>query len=75
MTNLDVDASKFFIFVSLLPSASHTDKQYLIIYFTCLCTFAMYRALAACSSSLDGATAFGGVLLNALVLYSGESSQ
>lgn len=58
MTELDVVASKFFIYT-------------LFVYFMTLCLTAMYRMFAALSPTIDDAVRFAGTGLNLLVLYVG----
>ena len=58
MTNLDRDPSKFFIYL-------------LFVYTTTLCVTAMYRMLAALSSTIDDAVRFAGTALNLLLIYVG----
>lgn len=58
MTNLDVDAGKFFIYM-------------LFIYTTTICITALYRMFAALSPSIDDAVRFSGIALNLLVIFTG----
>ena len=58
MTGLDLDASKFFIFL-------------LFVYITTLCVTGLYRMFAALSPTLDDAVRFSGVALNLLVIFTG----
>ncbi|OIW29031.1 hypothetical protein CONLIGDRAFT_715452 [Coniochaeta ligniaria NRRL 30616] len=58
MTNLDVDAGKFFIFL-------------LFIYVTTFCVTSLYRMLAAMSPSIDDAVRFSGLGLNLLIIFTG----
>lgn len=58
MTNLDVDASKFFIYL-------------LFIYITTICITACYRMFASLSPAIDDAVRFAGTALNLLIIYTG----
>ena len=58
MTNLDRDPSKFFIYL-------------LFVYTTTVCVTALYRMLAALSSTIDDAVRFAGIALNILIIYVG----
>ncbi|EKG16532.1 ABC transporter-like protein [Macrophomina phaseolina MS6] len=58
MTNLDVDAGKFFIYM-------------LFIYTTTICVTALYRMFAALSPTIDDAVRFSGIALNLLVIFTG----
>ncbi|EOD44328.1 putative abc drug exporter protein [Neofusicoccum parvum UCRNP2] len=58
MTNLDVDAGKFFIYM-------------LFIYTTTICITALYRMFAALSPTIDDAVRFSGIALNLLVIFTG----
>ena len=58
MTGLDIDVSKFFIFL-------------LFVYVTTISITALYRMMAALSPTLDDAVRFSGIGLNLLVIYTG----
>ncbi|KIW65995.1 hypothetical protein PV04_08207 [Phialophora macrospora] len=58
MTNLDVEAGKFFI-------------NLLFVYVTTICITALYRMFAALSPTIDDAVRFSGIALNLLILYVG----
>ncbi|KAI9162820.1 ABC multidrug transporter atrF [Paramyrothecium foliicola] len=58
MTNLDVDADKFFIFL-------------LFVYTSVIMMTALYRMLAALSPNIDTAVRFSGIALNVLIIYTG----
>ncbi|KAI9823558.1 MAG: hypothetical protein M1819_001165 [Sarea resinae] len=58
MTNLDVDVSKFWIYM-------------LFIYITTMCITALYRMFAALSPTIDDAVRFSGIALNLLIIYTG----
>lgn len=58
MTNLDVVASKFFIYL-------------LFVYVTTICITSLYRMFAALSPSIDDAVRFSGIALNLLIIYVG----
>jgi ATP-binding cassette subfamily G (WHITE) protein 2 (SNQ2) len=58
MTELDVDVSKFFIYM-------------LFVYTTTFCITSLYRMFAALSPSIDDAVRFSGLALNLLILYTG----
>ena len=58
MCNLDVDVSKFFLYV-------------LFIYTTTMMLTALYRMFAALSPAIDDAVRFSGISLNLLIIYTG----
>ncbi|ETN46727.1 uncharacterized protein HMPREF1541_00916 [Cyphellophora europaea CBS 101466] len=58
MSNLAVDAGKFFI-------------NLLFVYVTTICITALYRMFAALSPSIDDAVRFSGIALNLLIIYVG----
>ncbi|PNS15082.1 Brefeldin A resistance protein [Sphaceloma murrayae] len=58
MNNLDLDASKFFIYM-------------LFVYTTTICITSLYRMFAALSPTIDDAVRFSGIALNLLVIYTG----
>ncbi|KAM0554199.1 hypothetical protein ACHAPJ_007001 [Fusarium lateritium] len=58
MTGLDVDASKFWIYL-------------LFVYTTTIMVTAMYRMFASLSPEIDTAVRFSGISLNLLVIYTG----
>ena len=58
MTNLDVEAGKFFIYM-------------LFVYVITICVTALYRMFAALSPTMDDAIRFSGIALNLLILYTG----
>lgn len=58
MTGLDVDVSKFFIYL-------------LFVYTTTICITALYRMLASLSPAIDDAVRFSGIALNLLIIYVG----
>ncbi len=58
MSNLDVDAGKFFI-------------NLLFVYLSTICITALYRMFAALSPTIDDAVRFAGIALNLLILYVG----
>ncbi|KAL7624981.1 ATP-binding cassette transporter snq2 [Parahypoxylon ruwenzoriense] len=58
MTNLDVDVSKFWIYM-------------LFVYVTTIMLTAMYRMFASLSPEIDTAVRFSGLALNLLVIYTG----
>jgi ATP-binding cassette subfamily G (WHITE) protein 2 (SNQ2) len=58
LTDLDVNASKFWIFL-------------LFVYTTTICITALYRMFAALSPSIDDAVRFSGIALNLLIIYTG----
>ncbi|KAL8947098.1 MAG: hypothetical protein Q9222_006581, partial [Ikaeria aurantiellina] len=58
ITNLDVDVSKFFIYL-------------LLVYTTTICITALYRMFAALSPAIDDAVRFAGTALNLLIIYAG----
>ncbi|KAI9817891.1 MAG: hypothetical protein M1827_001010 [Pycnora praestabilis] len=58
MSNLDVDVSKFWIYL-------------LFVYTTTLCITALYRMFAALSPTIDDAVRFSGIALNLLIIYTG----
>ncbi|KAF2138841.1 uncharacterized protein K452DRAFT_320945 [Aplosporella prunicola CBS 121167] len=58
MTNLDVDVSKFFIYL-------------LFVYTNTMCITAMYRMFASLSPTIDDAVRFSGLALNLLIIYTG----
>ncbi|KAL5392982.1 hypothetical protein PMIN06_006396 [Paraphaeosphaeria minitans] len=58
MTELDVDVSKFFIYM-------------LFVYTTTICITSLYRMFAALSPTIDDAVRFSGIALNLLILYTG----
>ncbi|KAI4255334.1 MAG: hypothetical protein LQ352_002620 [Teloschistes flavicans] len=58
MTNLDVDVSKFFIYL-------------LFVYTTTICITALYRMFAALSPTIDDAVRFSGTALNLLIVFTG----
>ncbi|KAF4509379.1 hypothetical protein G6O67_003555 [Ophiocordyceps sinensis] len=58
MTNLDLDAGKFFIYL-------------LFVYVVTICITAIYRMFASLSPSMDDAIRFAGVALNVLIVFTG----
>ncbi|KAF2206076.1 ABC drug exporter AtrF [Delitschia confertaspora ATCC 74209] len=58
MTGLDVDVSKFWIYL-------------LFVYTTTICITSMYRMFAAFSPTIDDAVRFSGTALNLLIIYVG----
>ncbi|GAB7366264.1 hypothetical protein MBLNU230_g7822t1 [Neophaeotheca triangularis] len=58
MTNLDVEAGKFWIY-------------FLFIYTTTICITALYRMFASLSPEIDTAVRFSGISLNLLIIYTG----
>ena len=58
MNNYDRDPSKFFIYL-------------LFVYVTTICVTALYRMLAALSSTINDAVRFAGIALNLLIIYTG----
>ncbi|KAI1398279.1 ABC-2 type transporter-domain-containing protein [Hypoxylon fuscum] len=58
MTNLDVDVSKFWIYM-------------LFVYTTTIMLTALYRMFASLSPEIDTAVRFSGIALNLLVIYTG----
>ncbi|KAK8120926.1 ATPase [Apiospora kogelbergensis] len=58
MTNLDIDAGKFWIYL-------------LFIFTNTLMITALYRAFASLSPEIDTAVRFSGIALNLLVIYTG----
>ncbi|KAI0001405.1 ABC-2 type transporter-domain-containing protein [Xylariaceae sp. FL0662B] len=58
MANLDVDVSKFWIYM-------------LFVYTTTLCLTALYRMFASLSPEIDTAVRFSGIALNLLLIYTG----
>lgn len=58
MANLDVDVSKFFIYL-------------LFVYTTTICITSLYRMFAALSPTIDDAVRFSGIALTLLVIYVG----
>ena len=58
MTNLDLSASKFFIYM-------------LFVYVTTICLTALYRMFAAVSPTMDDAVRFSGIALNLLIVFTG----
>jgi ATP-binding cassette subfamily G (WHITE) protein 2 (SNQ2) len=58
MTNLDVDAGKFWIY-------------FLFVYLNTLCITALYRMFASLSPTIDDAVRFSGIALNLLIIYTG----
>ncbi|TID18910.1 ABC drug exporter AtrF [Venturia nashicola] len=58
MTGLDVDVSKFFIYL-------------LFVYTTTICITALYRMFASLSPTIDDAVRFSGIALNLLIIYTG----
>ena len=58
MTNLDRDASKFWIY-------------FLFIYTTTICITSLYRMFASLSPTIDDAVRFSGTALNLLIVYTG----
>jgi ABC-type multidrug transport system ATPase subunit/ABC-type multidrug transport system permease subunit len=58
MTELEVTASKFFIYV-------------LLVYTSTICITALYRMFAAVSPTIDDAVRFSGLALNLLIVYTG----
>ncbi|KAF2790706.1 ABC transporter-like protein [Melanomma pulvis-pyrius CBS 109.77] len=58
MTELDVDASKFWI-------------TFLFVYLTLICITSMYRMFASVSSTIDDAVRFAGLAFNLLAIYTG----
>ena len=58
MTGLDVDVSKFFIFL-------------LFVYTTTIVVTALYRMFAAVSPTINDAVRFAGIALNLLIIYTG----
>ena len=58
LTSLDVDVSKFFIYL-------------LFVYTTTICMTALYRMFAALSPAIDDAVRFAGTAFNLLILYTG----
>ncbi|TIA07748.1 putative ABC transporter [Aureobasidium pullulans] len=58
MTNLDVDAGKFWIY-------------FLFVYTNTICITALYRMFASLSPTIDDAVRFSGIALNLLIIYTG----
>lgn len=58
MTGLDVDVSKFWIYL-------------LFVYTTTICITSLYRMFASLSPTIDDAVRFSGIALNLLVIYTG----
>ncbi|RMZ87063.1 hypothetical protein DV736_g5713, partial [Chaetothyriales sp. CBS 134916] len=58
MSNLAVDAGKFFIYL-------------LFVYITTICMTALYRMFAALSPTIDDAVRFSGLALNLLIVFVG----
>ncbi|KAI9709125.1 MAG: hypothetical protein M1820_003571 [Bogoriella megaspora] len=58
MTNLDVDVSKFFIYV-------------LFVYTTTITITALYRMFASLSPTINDAVRFSGISLNLLIIFTG----
>ncbi|KAG9518358.1 putative ABC transporter, partial [Aureobasidium melanogenum] len=58
MTNLDVDAGKFWIY-------------FLFVYVNTICVTALYRMFASLSPTIDDAVRFSGIALNLLIIYTG----
>jgi len=58
MTNLDVEAGKFFIYL-------------LFVFTTTVMLTALYRMFAALSPTIDDAIRFSGIALNLLIIYTG----
>ncbi|KZF25288.1 ABC multidrug transporter [Xylona heveae TC161] len=58
ITNLDVDASKFFIY-------------FLFVYTQTICITSLYRMFASLSPTIDDAVRFAGIALNLLIIYTG----
>ncbi|OQO06579.1 hypothetical protein B0A48_08362 [Cryoendolithus antarcticus] len=58
MTNLDITAGKFFIYM-------------LFVYITTIMLTALYRMFASVSPEIDTAVRFSGIALNLLVIYTG----
>ncbi|KAI4716566.1 putative ABC transporter [Aureobasidium sp. EXF-10727] len=58
MTNLDVDAGKFWIY-------------FLFVYVNTICITALYRMFASLSPTIDDAVRFSGIALNLLIIYTG----
>lgn len=58
MTGLDVDVSKFFIYL-------------LFVYTTTICITGLYRMFASLSPEIDTAVRFSGIALNLLIIYTG----
>jgi ATP-binding cassette subfamily G (WHITE) protein 2 (SNQ2) len=58
MAGLDVDVSKFFIYL-------------LFVYVMTICLTALYRMFAALSPTIDDAVRFAGTALNLLIIYVG----
>ncbi|KAM7183929.1 putative ABC transporter [Naviculisporaceae sp. PSN 640] len=58
MTGLDLDASKFFIYL-------------LIVYVSTFSFTALYRMMASLSPTIDDAVRFSGIALNLLIIYTG----
>lgn len=58
MANLDVDVSKFFIFL-------------LFVYTTAICLTALYRMFASISGTIDDAVRFSGITFNLFVIFTG----
>lgn len=58
MTNLDVEASKYFIYV-------------LFVYVITICCTSLYRMFAALSPTIDDAIRFAGLSLNLLFIFTG----
>lgn len=58
MTGLDVDVSKFFIYL-------------LFVYVTTICITALYRMFASLSPTIDDAVRFSGIALNLLIIFTG----
>jgi ATP-binding cassette, subfamily G (WHITE), member 2, SNQ2 len=58
MTNLDVEAGKFFIYL-------------LFVYTTTICLTALYRMFGSLSPTINDAVRFSGIALNLLIIYTG----
>lgn len=58
MTNLDLEAGKFFIYL-------------LFVYITTLAITSLYRMMASLSPTIDDAVRFSGIALNILVIFAG----
>ena len=58
MSNLSVDAGKFFIYM-------------LFVYTSTICITALYRMFAALSPTIDDAVRFSGIALNLLIIFVG----
>lgn len=58
MTNLDLEAGKFFIYL-------------LFVYITTLAITSLYRMMASLSPTIDDAVRFSGIALNILIIFAG----